>query len=397
MPSFESSLFPEAARAREVFGGPVVAITGSNGKTTTKRMIGAILSRRGKILTAPYECAEAGCLARYMVHLGEPYWAAVFKVGATSLDGMKQAATLLQPDVAVVTNVGEAHMVRFGSVQQTAEAKAQLIANLRPEGTAVLNKDNEFTSQMGTVAESKGARAVKFGVSSRADVWAADIEHLGPDGTRFRVVSEIGDSVDLHMPIYSLGDVYNALAAVTVAQIVGVPSAAIKDALENDFSLPSGRGRLLDLGRIRLIDDTYDANPQSLVKTSATLVNFARYSRRLVMVLGEMDQVGENTAERHRMSGHYLAKMPIDVIVCVGDGARPLAEGATAGAGVHKAVLWFDSLEEASDVLRSLIRDGDTVLVEGSAKLNMATLIEDLVAHFADSRSAGTPAPTEPL
>ena len=397
MPRLEDGLFSEAARARQVFTGPVVAITGSNGKTTTKRMVGAILSRQGKILTAPYECAEAPCLARYMVHLSEPYWAAVFKVGATSLEEMKQAAALVRPTVAVVTNVGEAHMVRFGSVKQTAEAKAQLVSSLQTGGVAILNKDNEFTSQMGALAVDRNARVVKFGVSSRADVWAADIVHHGPNGTQFRVVSKLADPLDLHMPIYSLGDVYNALAAVAVAQVLGVPAGAIKAGLEEDFRLPAGRGRLLDLGRIRLIDDTYDANPQSLVKTSATLVNFASHSRRLVMVLGEMDQVGENTVERHRMSGHYLAKMPIDVIVCVGDGARPLAEGATAGAGVHKAVLWFDSLEEASEVLRSVIRDGDTVLVEGSAKLNMATLIEDLVAHFADSRSAGARAPTEPV
>ena len=392
MTQVSQDIFGQARSARASFAGPVVAITGSNGKTTTNRMVGAILSRQGKILTAPYECSEAPCLARYLAHLGEPYWAGVFKVGANSLEGMRQAAELLRPTHAVVTNVGEAHMARFGSVQQIAEAKAQLLSNLEPGGTAILNKDNEFTSQMGGHAESGGAQVVKFGVSSRADVWAADIVHLGPDGTRFRVMSDLADPLDLHIPVYSLGDVYNALAAVAVAQTLKVPASVIKQGLEQDFKLPEGRGRLLDLGRIRLIDDTYDANPQSLVKTSATLVNFARYSRRLVMVLGEMDQVGENTVERHRMSGHYLAKMPIDVIVCVGDGARPLAEGATAGAGVHKAVLWLDSLEEASDLLRNLIRDGDTVLVEGSAKLNMASLIEDLVAHFADKGGGATAA-----
>lgn len=375
----------EAQRRRAIFDGPVVAVTGSNGKTTTKRMITQILGQVGKVLSTPYECSDAACIARYFAYLGAPYQAAVVKIGAIGLESMREAAKLVEPTVAVITNIGEAHMVRFGGLEELANAKAEIIRAARKDGVAILNKENEFTSRMESVAVERGIEVVKFGISSGAEVRAEHIQHLGPEGTKFRVRSKLGPDFELHMRIYGLGDVYNALAAVAAAQWLRISSDSIRAALEGEaFTLPAGRGRLLELGSIRVIDDTYDANPQSLIKTSSTLVNFAPYSRRLVMILGEMSELGSDSDERHRAAGQYLSKMPIDVIVCVGDGARPIAEGATSGAAPHKAVLWLQSLEEAKELLPYLVREGDTVLVEGSAKLNMSELIEGLVsAHSA--------------
>jgi UDP-N-acetylmuramoyl-tripeptide--D-alanyl-D-alanine ligase len=380
-------VFEEAARRRQLFDGPVVAVTGSSGKTTTKQMITAILTRVGKVLSTPYDCAEADCLARYLAYLSAPYQAAVVKIGATSLEGMRKASQLVRPDVGIVTNVGEVHMARFGTLERVAEVKAELVRAIAEGGVAILNKENEYTSRMEALATEKGIATVKFGVSKGADVRAEEIRHLGPDGTAFRVRSNLGSDFELHMQIYSLGDVYNALAAVAAVQWLGVPPDEIRAALEaKSFVLPPGRGRLFRLGGITLIDDTYDANPQSLIKTSSTLVNFARYSRRLIMVLGEMGELGENPEERHRAAGQYLSKMPIDIIVCVGDGSKPIAQGATSGAAPQKAVLWLQSLEEATEFLSLLVQEGDTVLVEGSAKLNMSVIIESLLLRFGGTR-----------
>ncbi len=380
-------LMEEARRRRQVFDGPVVAVTGSNGKTTTKKMLVTILSKQGRVLATPYECSDAECIARYFAYLGAPYQAAVVKIRAMSREKVRLAADLVRPTASIVTNVGEAHMVRFGGIEQVAEAKSEVVRATAEGGVAILNKDNEFTSRMDVLATEAGARVIKFGVSRGSDVRAERIRHLGPDGTVFRVRSNVGEDLDLHMRIYSLGDVYNALAAVAAAQWLRVPSEQIQSALEGDtFSLPAGRGRLLQLGSVRVIDDTYDANPQSLIKTSSTLVNFARYSNRLVMILGEMSELGGDAAERHRAAGQYLSKMPIDVIVCVGDGARAIAEGVTSGAAPQKAVLWLQSLDEAKELLPYVVHDGDTVLVEGSAQLNMSELIETLVATFGPPR-----------
>ncbi|MDZ7374799.1 MAG: UDP-N-acetylmuramoyl-tripeptide--D-alanyl-D-alanine ligase [candidate division KSB1 bacterium] len=382
-PFAQEDVWAEAIRRRQMFDGPVIAVTGSSGKTTTKLMLTNILSRVGKVLSTPYECVEASCIARYFLYLAAPYQAAIVKIGAVSRDEVRRAAELVRPTIGIVTNVGEVHTGRLGGVEQVVEAKGEVVRAIAEGGVAVLNKENEFTSRMERLATERGVQVLKFGVSRGADVRADQIRHLGPEGTEFMVRSELGPDIPLHMRIYSLGDVYNALAAVAAAQWLRVSSDHIRAALEGEgFSLPPGRGRLLELGKVRVIDDTYDANPQSLIKTSATLVNFAPYSRRLVMVLGEMGDLGENVEERHRAAGQYLSKMPIDVIVCVGEGARPIAEGATSGASPQKAVLWLQSLEEATELLRHLVHEGDTVLVEGSARLNMSVIIESLITHF---------------
>ncbi len=355
---------------------PFIAITGSNGKTTTKRMLAAILRRQGKVYDFAYGADTADKIAQELLQVDAEHDWALVKMGATAPDEVARSARLIRPQVAIVTNVGEAHLNAFASIEKIAEAKSALVKVLPDDGTAILNRDNDYVRGM---AKHTAAKKLFFGMSEAADYSAANLDHLGPGGTAFTVRRKHGTSLRLNLPIYSLGDVYNALAAIAAADLFLIPDQMIADALENDFVLPDGRGKLHHIGSIYILDDTYDATPQSLLKSSKSLLNFRDYSKRLILVVGDMSHLGIQVEERHKRLGYYLSGMPIDVCCFVGRYASTTAGAVFARPIAKRSVHAFKNLDDGLEFLISELRAGDTVLVEGSESEDMSRMVKALV------------------
>ncbi|HNW59453.1 MAG TPA: UDP-N-acetylmuramoyl-tripeptide--D-alanyl-D-alanine ligase [bacterium] len=366
----------KAEEVRRQLGCPFIAITGSNGKTTTRSMLSQILQRAGRVCEFTLNSGRAEEIAAELLRLDPTYDWAVIKLSAAIPGEIDKAAELIQPHMAIVTNIGEAHLNQYGTIDRIATAKAGLLHFLPQGGTALLNRDNEYTRLMG---ENLTCRVAYFGLSPVSDYYADDIRHLGPGGTSFTVYRRGRREATITMAIYSLGDVYNALAAWAAATELGVESALIQAALEDHFLLPEGRGRMHSCCGIHLIDDSYDATPQSFYKSTKTLLNFREYARRLLFVMGDISDPREQPEHTHIMMGHYIAGMPIDVTVLVGPHAATTAAAISTTASANRQVICCTNLTMALGWLSDHLQPGDAVLVEGGDSVDMAALVHELI------------------
>lgn len=378
-------LFNQAVERRKKLDFPFIGITGSNGKTTVKRMLRAILSKHGRVYDFAYDSDTAEKIAQELMTLNGSWDWALVKIGASAADEVKRSTELIRPKVGVITNIGEAHLAVHGTIEKIIHNKAQLLKGLAPGGWAVLNRDNEYVKALG---EGNSTATRFFGLSELADFFAANITPLGPEGTAFTVHRKNKSSLRLHMPIYSLGDVYNALAAIAVADGLGAPDDLIADGLEHDFLLPEGRGRLYRMADLMLFDDTYDATPQSLIKSTVCLMQCKEVARRLILVLGDMTELGVQADHYQKMIGHYLAGMPIDLVVLCGEHAQTTAEALRSGRPQAMAIVEFPLVSQVVEFLVSEIRQGDAVMVEGGANQDLSTVVRALRHTFDKAAEA---------
>lgn len=373
-------IIAKAIDHRQKLTFPFIAITGSNGKTTTKRMLCAILKRAGRVYDFDYHSDIAPKIAQELLNLENSYDWALVKLGALAPESIRISAQIVKPLVGIITNIGEAHLQQHGSIKKIAESKLQLLHYLLPEGVAILNRDNEYTRDM---ANNFSGKKYFFGLSEISDFYASNIENLGPDGTAFTICRRNGPSLRMHMPIFSLGDVYNTLAAVAAADFFKIDDEKIIAALEQDFRLPDGRGVLhCCKNNVRILDDTYDATPQSLMKSTKSLLGFRDYSNRLILIMGDMAELGEQSITMHKMMGHYLAGMPIDIILLIGDEVLHTEKAILEHPLEEKRVQRFVNLGMAEQWLSSELQSGDTILIEGSDKEDLSILVRHLLERF---------------
>jgi len=374
--------FTGAEAYREHLTFPFIAISGSNGKTTVKAMLAHILRKVGRVYEFSGDSDTAAEIARELAAIQTPQDWAVLKIGAAIPGESRTAARLIQPRMAIITNVGEAHLDHYEGIEAIADAKLELLNALSPSGIAILNRDNEYTRLMG---HKLAGKVLYYGLSPVSDYFADSIQHLGPEGTAFTIHSRGGEKVSIRMALYSLGDVYNALAAYAAAAELGIPPGIIKNSLETGFTLPEGRGRLHSFPGLHILDDTHDATPQSFYKSTKSLINFRRHAKRLIFVMGKMTEIGGQTRVMHTMMGHYLAGMPIDVAVLVGEYASAAASAIAAATGRRKRVVTCTTVEEACTWLRQNLKAGDVVLVEGGETNDMGAIVRDLVRFGSES------------
>ncbi len=365
-----------AARHRERFARPVVAITGSNGKTTTKEMCAAILGARGLRV-----CRSPGNLNN---HIGLPLAvlrllleddALVVELGMNRAGEIAQLATIASPTVGAVTNVALAHLGPLGSLEAIARAKGELFEQIRPDGTAVVNADDPHCVEQ---AKRFAGRILRFGRKEPADFRATETATthegesflLSTDGRRCRV--------ELKAPGEHL--IEDALCAATAAAATGLlgsrPLEAIRRGLEG-FEPVAGR---LALRRtpagVTLLDDSYNANPESASAAISTLTARGRGGRS-VAVLGDMLELGADAAALHAKIGRTAAECGVDVLVAVGPLSVHTARAA-ADAGVGKTVEVLDP-GDAPERVCGLVRPGDTVLVKGSRAMRMERVVAALL------------------
>ena len=348
------------------FDIPVVAITGSNGKTTTKDLTAAVLSGRGAVCrTAANYNNEVG-LPLTLLGITAEDSAAVVEIGMRGMGQIAALAPVAAPNVGIVTNVCEVHMELLGSIENIAKAKAELVEAIPAGGTVILNADDARVAAMrARVAE--GVRVLTYGISADADV-RAEALRCAADGSQF-MVTWANERHDYSIPLAGRHNVSNALAALAAGFVLGLTPQEMQTGLSH-LAASKMRYEVHEVGAWRFINDAYNASPSSMraaIETTASL-----YAGRKIAVLGDMLELGAAAEEAHRDIGKRVAELGFEALVTYGPQARWMHEEAEeAGCTVHHV----ETHAEAADVLKNLLADGDTVLFKGSRGMKMEEII----------------------
>jgi UDP-N-acetylmuramoyl-tripeptide--D-alanyl-D-alanine ligase len=355
-----------ALAVRKVWGKPLIGVTGSMGKTTTKEAIAHVLSTRLRVLKSEGNFNNHFGLPLMLLKLEPEHDVAVIEMGMSHAGEIRALAKIAQPEIGVVTNVAPVHLEFFDSVAGIARAKYELIESLPAGGTAVLNADDEYVSQFGR--DFKG-KVVMYGTRATADVRAENLRSRGAEGSEFDVVIE-GVREHARLPLVGEHNVLNALAAAAVGLERGLKPS---DAVGSLASLAPAdkRGEVLRLGNITVINDCYNCNPKALNAMVDALAGMA--AQRRIVVAGAMLELGPTEEELHRQAGAHIAEKKIDVLLGVRGPARVMVEAARQ-AGVQAE--FVASAEEAGEWLAREVRDGDVILMKASRGVKLEKALE---------------------
>jgi len=354
-------------------GGPLVAgITGSNGKTTTKDLVAAALAPLGPVVASERSFNNSLGVPLTLLRMQRDTRAAVVEMGTNGPGEIAALAALARPHVAVITNIQPAHLLGLHSVGGVAREKAALLAALDGPRVAVLNRDDGCFERLAAAAPGP---VLSFGLAAGADVRATRVE-CRPEGTRFR----LDGRRDVSLRLLGRHAVSNALAALAVARAADVDEDAAVEALA---VVPSPPGRLAPrrVGALTLVDDTYNANPGSFAAALAAVAE-SRLPGRLVVVAGEMLELGEASVPLHEAAGRQVAEARAALLVAVGSRARDVVAGARAAGLPAAAAHACTTREEAEELLRAQLRPGDVVLLKGSRGARLEALVDRLRDGF---------------
>ncbi len=354
-----------AAMVRCLWGHPVVGVTGSAGKTTTKECVAHVLGTRYRVLKSEGNLNNHFGLPLQLLKLEAEHQIAVIEMGMSHAGEIAALAKLAQPNTGVVTMVAPVHLEFFDSIKGIARAKYELIEALPRGGCAILNADDEYVSQFGR--DFHGS-VLMFGVRHPADIRAEHVDMLGSGGSKFEVLFE-KERIPALMPLIGEHNVYNALAAVAVALHHGVP---LRDAVESlkSISATEKRGEVLQIAGATVVNDCYNSNPKALNAMVDALAKMP--AQRRIVVAGEMLELGSEGERLHRECGKHLAGKA-HFLLGVRGLAKAMVEGAIA-AGVNAE--FVDSAEEAGDWLARNVRQGDAVLLKASRGVKLERALE---------------------
>ena len=357
------------AAVRRLWGKPLIGVTGSTGKTTTKEAIAHVLSSRFRVLKSEGNFNNHFGLPLMLLKIEPEHEAAVIEMGMSHRGEIAALAKIAQPDIGVVTNVAPVHLEFFRSVAEIARAKYELIESLPAGGTAILNADDEYVSQFGRDFHGK---VVRYGLHPSADVRAENIESRGAAGSLFDVVTD-GLRQPATLPLVGTHNIYNGLAAVATGMERGLSLAEASGALAT-LAPADKRGAVVQVGNITVINDCYNSNPTALDAMVDTLA--AIPAQRRIVVAGEMLELGPAGEDLHRHSGRHMAEKGIDVLVGVRGLAQQMVEAARH-AGIRAE--FVATPEEAGEWLLRETREGDVVLLKASRGVKLERALEAVV------------------
>jgi len=347
---------------------PVVAITGSNGKTTTKEMTHSILSRRFKAMKNKGNLNNHIGLPLSLAGAASDVEVIVLELGMNAPGEIKRLCEIALPSHGIITNIGSAHIGRLGSRYAIRDAKLEMLNGL---STVVLNGDDAFL--MEGVKDFKG-EVITFSINNDSHVMAKDLHSTGR-GNRFTLAFRDGGNVPVSLNIHGLFNVYNALAASAVCFSLGITAEEIKSALEAYTAFPM-RFEVTDKNGITIINDSYNANPASVKEALKELSALGRGST--VAVLGDMFELGEFSEDEHRTVGNIVYEMGIAAFVAVGEMMSLAAEEISMKRDGKPLIYTFKNAEEAGKNIMNILKRGDTVLIKGSRSMGMEKILEGI-------------------
>ncbi|MCL6636155.1 MAG: UDP-N-acetylmuramoyl-tripeptide--D-alanyl-D-alanine ligase, partial [Peptococcaceae bacterium] len=360
-----------ARHNREKCGVPVIGITGSTGKTTTKDILAAILEARLAVVRTKGNLNNEIGLPLTLLTMDRACRAAVVEMAMRGPGEIDALCRIARPTAAVITNIGETHLERLGSVSNIAAAKGEILEHVPPQGFALIHRDSPYADRE---ARRCRGRVITFGAAENADIFPLDIERV-KGGSRFTAVIG-GAKKDFFLPLPGRHNVINALAAIGAAIELGLTAEQAAEGLA--AAVPTGmRLEISECGGITVIDDAYNANPASTMAALATQAELAA-GRRRVAVLGSMFELGPRAVAGHREVGGQAASLGVDFLITVGDLAGEIAGGARDAGMPPERIARCGENREAVRILEKLLKKGDVVLVKGSRGMKMEQIVEFL-------------------
>ncbi|MFZ5899368.1 MAG: UDP-N-acetylmuramoyl-tripeptide--D-alanyl-D-alanine ligase [Bacillota bacterium] len=362
---------------------PVIAVTGSTGKTTTKDMVAAALAVRFRVLATRGNFNNEIGVPLTLLELNQDHQVAVVEMGMRGPGEIAQLASIAEPHGAVITNIGETHIERLGSVENIARAKGEVLDFIGKDGFALLNAESPYLAEQ---ARRCQGRVRFFGTSPAAAIRL--LAYQPADGGSRNTVSVDGREHLLELPIPGRHNAVNALAAIGVGIEMGMDFVSIQQGLMR-LQLSPMRQTIIDSGGITILNDAYNANPASMRAALAVLKEVAG-TRPTVAVLGSMFELGERAREAHYKVGEACAREGIGYLVTVGDLARETARGALESGMAADRIRPCADNEEALNVLKEILARREFVLVKGSRGMKMETVVAGL-EQWAAEQGVETP------
>jgi UDP-N-acetylmuramoyl-tripeptide--D-alanyl-D-alanine ligase len=357
---------------------PIIAVTGSAGKTTAKELAAHVLRASGKKVLSNEKNFNNGLghpLTVLNLARDKTFDVAVLEMGmSTPNNEIARLCRITPPDVGVELNVLPVHVEHLGSIENVARAKAELVEGLKPNGTAILNADDSRVSAM---RDLHAGKKITFGIAEKADVSASEIEMERFGETRF-VLNLPNEKADVRLPLSGRHNVTNALAAAAVGFSFGMSAREIADALQTVASPPQ-RGEVLHFAEgFTVINDSYNSNPAALLGMVETLVGGGKSATRKIVVAGEMLELGAAEKTIHAETGKQLAASGIDFLI----GVRGLAKDLVESANGSIETRFFENSDEAGEFLADEVKAGDLILVKGSRGVRTERVIEKMLERY---------------
>lgn len=358
-----------AGYQRTRFPFRVIAITGTNGKSTTKEMIASIIETKYKTLKTQGNLNNHIGLPLTLLARKPEHEVGVLEMGMSAAGEIKRLAEIAKPDIGVITNISEGHLEQLKTIKDVQAAKGELFDSLGKEGTAIVNADDPLVFEL---AKSLRIKKITYGIEQPADVRANDIQNKGSQGFTF-TAKIFNQTILVRLPHLGYCNIYNALAALATGHSMGIPAKEMNKGLENYQQIPQ-RNQQIQYEGVTLINDAYNANPQSMREALKTLTEFNTQGKRF-LIIGDMLELGDLSESAHHELGKEIAISNIDHLVTVGPLASLVAESADAGQKLK--IGKFNAHAEAANYLLRNVKKGDCLLIKGSRGAKMENVIQE--------------------
>ena len=360
---------------KELFPIPYVAVTGSVGKTTTKDMVAAVLSVKYRVLKTEGNFNNDIGLPLTLLRLDSSHQICVLEMGMDHAGEIDYLSELVEPDVALITNVGDSHIENLGSREAIFAAKCEIFHHLRANGTAILNGDDPM---LATLKGKLPQTTLMVGSGEGLDYTAFDVESNGASHISCQVKTP-RSKFQADIPALGTHMIYPTLMAAAVGELYGMEADEITRGIRAFLPTKMRMNVVTCPGDVVILNDAYNANPQSM-RAAAAVLGDAR-GRRRVAVVGDMKELGTNSAMFHQMVGGYFAQAGVDRLIAIGDLAKYMAQGAVEAGMSQEQVSYFPDLEQAKDALEREIRAGVTILVKASRSMAFEKIVDYLTAQ----------------
>ncbi len=349
---------------------PIVGITGSVGKTSTKEFVAGVLSEKFKVLKTEGNFNNEVGLPLTLLKIRKEHQVAVVEMGISDFGEMHRLSQMARPNICVLTNIGQCHLENLKSRQGIFQAKTEIFDFMDENGYVCVNGDDDMLAGL---QEVKNKPVVKFGFSKENDIYADDIKNMGLFGSE-AVVHEKGSSYQILVPLPGQHMIANAMAAAAVAGILGLSREEIQQGISHVQPV-GGRSNIIKRDDLTLIDDCYNANPVSM-GSAIDLLKTA--IGRKVAILGDMFELGTDSDKMHAQVGRYAVENGVDVLLCVGENSRNMYEAAKEHSKKEQDVFYFATRDEMLSGLDEIKKPKDTILVKASHGMQFEKVIEDL-------------------
>jgi len=359
-----------AAYYRNLFDIPFVGITGSVGKTTTKELVSTVLSQHFRTHKNVGNLNNQTGVPQTIFKLNDEHEAAVIEMGTNHFGEIDSLARMVQPDICVITNIGESHIEFLGSKEGILKAKSEMFAHRRPNGKIIVNGNDPLLRTL----IGKYDDLITYGIGSECDIYATDLQENALEGTHFTAHFS-GTKAEMFIPAPGEYMVQNALCALAIGISLGMDIKSIADGL-SAFQPPSGRMHIIKKENFTIINDAYNANPTSMaasIKTVCTL------DGRSVLILGDMYELGKNELDYHKQIGEFAAGQKADLLLCVGKMSFEMYMGAMS-KGCR--AMYFANKDVLLRELPELLEDGDTILIKASHGMHLEEIAAWLDENF---------------